>query len=249
MEYSPVSLTVLGSGSAVPFQQRASASYLLRCGNSCVLLDAGFWVMERLEQTGTTFDDIDAIFISHRHPDHCMGLIHLLFASRHPSCQRTRPLKIFGFNGLAGYLEEFRSLLGSWIEPPFALEVDESTSGSLGPFLWQNFAVHHSQDAVGIRIQCYEKRIVYTGDTGYHDDLIAHCREADLLIADCGASRHQPLDGHMHVDQILHLAQQAQVKHLLQSHFYPETEPLSQQKTRNFRFLCQEATDLLTIAF
>ena len=55
--------------------------------------------------------NLDAIWISHFHLDHCGGLAPLLFGTKHaPDTQsRTKPLRIFGAKGLRELLEAFNN--------------------------------------------------------------------------------------------------------------------------------------------
>lgn len=64
------SFTVLGSGAAVPRLNRTSAANLLRAGDSMLLIDAGRGCLARLLELGVNPDNINYVFLTHRHPDH-----------------------------------------------------------------------------------------------------------------------------------------------------------------------------------
>ena len=153
-------LTILGSGSAVQFQQRASAAYLIKLhNNKKLLLDAGFYLLERLEQVSISADEIGYIFISHKHPDHFFGLLHLLFALKNPMYNRTEPLIIFGFKGLNDYFQQFKNILGKWIEPDFEIIINEKESYNLKEFSYSLFKTAHSEESVGIEIILTTKKL------------------------------------------------------------------------------------------
>lgn len=221
MDEKSVILTVLGSGTAVPHEGRTSASYLLQVGQKNLLLDAGFSVVSRLDEAGISIESLDGIFISHKHPDHFMGLIHILFALKNPIYQRQKPLHIFGFEGLADYLAGFDDVLANWIQPECGYEVSESVDGHVAGVSYALFKTDHSTESVGISLTVADKKMIYTGDTAYTDDLVPLCMDADLVIADCAGHPEKPLPGHMHYEEIVKLSEQASIKNTLFSHFYP----------------------------
>lgn len=236
MDDKSLNLTVLGSGSAIPYEGRASSSYLISYQDRKILLDAGFYVLNRLDEAGVSIDELDAIFITHKHPDHFMGLIHILFALKNPIFQRKSPLKIYGFKGLKKYLLQFEEVLGRWIKPNCGVEIIEANTGKIGKMNYTFFSVLHSAESIGIKFDFINKSIFYTGDTKYFPELQTYCKGVDLLIADCGAlvnestqynklnqkSRKGALK-HMNSYEIITLASKAAVKKVLMSHFYPGT--------------------------
>ena len=104
-------LIVLGSGSSVPHPKRASSGYWLQTTEGSVLLDCSAAVVHRVAQEGCDWVELDAIWISHFHLDHCGGLPAFLFGTKHaPETQgRTKPLRIFGPAGLRKLIETFDS--------------------------------------------------------------------------------------------------------------------------------------------
>lgn len=224
MDDKSLNLTVLGSGSAVPYDGRASAAYLISFNQHQILFDAGFSVVERLDSVGVRLDELDAVFITHKHPDHFMGLIHILFALKNPLYQRSTPLKVIGFKGLESYLNEFQNILGKWIAPTCGVEIVELESGAVCGAEYSLFPVHHSEESIGIKLSVNDRSIVYTGDSEYFSELINHCNGADLVIADCAGVPSQPVKGHMDYEAVIRLASKASVKKMMMSHFYPGTD-------------------------
>ncbi|PLX66645.1 MAG: hypothetical protein C0602_11280 [Denitrovibrio sp.] len=219
-----MNLTVLGSGSAVQFENRGSASFLLESGGKKILLDAGFYVLDRMEKAGVMADEIDAVYISHKHPDHFMGLIHLLFALKNNYYTQKDELLIFGFKGLSGWLDSFRAILGSWMEPDIKISVSEENFGSLEDIHWQMFDTVHSDESTGVVIERKGKRLAYTGDTEYFDELPENVKGAELLIAECASGNDYGIKGHMSLNDIKKVVQIASVKKVLLTHIYPESD-------------------------
>ncbi|MGA1847191.1 MBL fold metallo-hydrolase [Deferribacter abyssi] len=241
-----VKFTVLGSGSAVQYENRGASSYLLKYNNKNIILDAGFCLLDRLEKVSVFADEIDYIFISHKHPDHFMGLVHFLFARKNKSSYSNNHLTVFGFKGLKSYICEFKKILGHWLEPEIDIKIIEDTKFSFDDFEYELFKTVHSDESVGIKIYIAGKKIVYTGDSEYFDDLIHHSYGADLFIADCGKIKGETMSGHMSYDEILNIAVSADVKNLLFSHFYPNSDKF-EISSNNYNFNIFKARDLMSI--
>ena len=94
-------LASLGSGS------KGNAA-LLRCDNSCVLIDCGYSLKQlekRLQRIELTIDDITAILVTHEHSDHGAGITRLLSRREIPlwtSVGTARALKLEDFQPISG---------------------------------------------------------------------------------------------------------------------------------------------------
>ncbi len=221
-------LTVLGSGSAVQFQNRASSCYLIEFGNEKLLVDAGFWVLDRLEKISVRADEIDYIYISHKHPDHFFGLIHLLFALKNPFYNRKKPIVLFGFDGLKEYIKEFKGILGKWIEPDIELAFVEKTYGEFSNFAYKLFKTEHSKESVGVELLIENKKIAYTGDTEYFPGLAKLVDNSEIAVLECGSSESNNLKGHLNIARILSFCSGINVRHIILSHFYPDSLPVEE---------------------
>lgn len=69
---------VLGSGPGMPQADRNLSSLLLRNEDKLILADCGDGCTRRLIEHGIAADDIDAVLISHYHPDHVSGIFMLM---------------------------------------------------------------------------------------------------------------------------------------------------------------------------
>ena len=94
-------LASLGSGS------KGNAT-LLRCDNSCVLIDCGYSLKQlekRLQRIDLTIGDISAILLTHEHSDHGAGIARLLSRREIPlwtSIGTARALKLENFHAISG---------------------------------------------------------------------------------------------------------------------------------------------------
>jgi|Wag4MinimDraft_11_1082651.scaffolds.fasta_scaffold00144_15 ribonuclease BN (tRNA processing enzyme) len=230
MEGKSVKFTILGSGSAVPFEGRASSSYFVETEHTNILLDCGFQCVDRLYSIGKSLDSVDYIFLSHKHPDHFIGLIHLFFALRSPYYERKSPICIFGFKDIEKYFEQFRGILGKWIEPGVPVNFFPNENNSVSSWTnisdllsFRTFSTMHTDESVGVSLVVNERKIVYTSDTEFFEGLADEFSYADLAVVDCASGEGSGLRGHMDFRQGIFLAEQAGVKKLLFSHFYPDS--------------------------
>lgn len=89
----PFSVTILGSGSAVPTGRRNPTSQLVVCKSRHILIDCAEGTQMQMRKFGVKFQRINFILISHLHGDHYFGLIGLLNTMH--LLGRVQDLKIF----------------------------------------------------------------------------------------------------------------------------------------------------------
>lgn len=228
-------LVVLGSGTSVPHPQRAASAFWLQTDNGSMLLDCSADAIHRLAQEGLGWADLDAIWISHLHFDHCGGLASLLFAMKHsPQTQeRRKPLKIFSCAGIGRLLKAIdESNDYRLFKQPFPLEVREfSDSGeNFTPFAGVRcvtFKTPHTRESLAIRLTNSEnKTVVYSGDTGVSDELATFARGADLLALECSFYENKPVQTHLNLAEAMRIAQMAEPRKLLLTHLYPEWDAI-----------------------
>lgn len=97
------SVTILGSGSAVPTANRNPSSQYIECSGRVILIDCGEGTQMQFRKFGLKFQAVDLILISHLHGDHYFGLVGLL--STMHMMGRTRSIEIFGPKGLKDIVE------------------------------------------------------------------------------------------------------------------------------------------------
>lgn len=90
----PFELTILGSNSAIPIHGRHHTAQHLKIQNHHFLIDCGEGAQLQLQLYGLKSQRLEAIFISHLHGDHYLGLVGLL-SSMHLQ-GRTKAIHLFG---------------------------------------------------------------------------------------------------------------------------------------------------------
>jgi ribonuclease Z len=67
-------VTLLGTGSLIPEVDRFGPSVMIQAGSQTLLFDVGPGTHQRLAQTGVPAARIDAVFLTHLHSDHVVGI-------------------------------------------------------------------------------------------------------------------------------------------------------------------------------
>lgn len=116
---------ILGSGGAVPTIQRMLPSMVLLREGEMFMFDCGEGTQLQLSKSRLGWARMRAIFISHLHGDHIIGLAGLLMTMSMGS--RERPLRIFGPPGIADYINLSRKYLKFGVAYP--LEIVETEGG------------------------------------------------------------------------------------------------------------------------
>ena len=75
----PFKITVLGSNSATPINNRHPSAQILQLNERFFLIDCGEGTQMQLLRYKINWNKIEHIFISHLHGDHYLGLMGLLF--------------------------------------------------------------------------------------------------------------------------------------------------------------------------
>jgi ribonuclease BN (tRNA processing enzyme) len=179
-----VELVVLGSDGTWPRAGGAASGYLLRHDGVSVWIDAGTGTMANLQRYVDVLD-VDALVISHAHPDHFVDVYPFYYA-RLFQPDGPAPLPLFappGFLALAssimrnGGTEDLgRVYREHAVEPGSTFEV--------GPLRVRTAPMRHPVPTLGMRFEADGASIGYSADTGPTDELIELARGVDLLVAE-----------------------------------------------------------------
>ena len=196
-------LTILGMAGSFPSPESPASSYLVQATDAdgrtwSVLMDLGSGALGALQRAASPFD-VDAVAISHMHPDHFADLCGFyVYLKYHPVCGSERgtgrpPTPVYAPASAEQRLAE-----------AYGLEAEESMRGQLdfrtwqpgttvtvGPLEIEPVAVHHPVPAYGIRVTGPSSvepgrrvTLAYTGDTDSCDGVVELARSVDLLLAE-----------------------------------------------------------------
>src|SRR5438067_6889027 len=96
-------IVMLGTGTPRPQPDVWGPATAIVVGQKVFLVDAGVGVERRLAAAGLPIDGVTAVFITHLHSDHVLGLADLIFTLW--VMGRTRPFPVYGPHGLAQMTE------------------------------------------------------------------------------------------------------------------------------------------------
>lgn len=222
-------LTVLGSGSTVPHPLRTSSGYWLETSGGSLLLDCSASVPMRLAQEKLHWPQLDAVWISHFHLDHCGGLGPLLAGIKHAAVMqdRRKTLKIFGPAGTRDLIQDFDAVNNyRLLEQPFKVEVhevEELTEFEIVPGAKATtMSTLHTSESHAIRVTDVDgTSMVFTSDTGFDERISTFAKKVDLLLMECAFVAGKTTSKHLELVAAAFLARKAAPKRTLLTHFYP----------------------------
>jgi ribonuclease Z len=141
-----VSLFFAGTAGSVPTARRGLPALLLRAGGDRVLFDCGEGTQQQLLRS-VGLPDLDAIFLTHFHLDHWLGLLGMLktFDLR----ARDRTLDVYGPPGLRGLFAAMRPAYGRTAYPLQLFELEPHEEVRFSGYAITAFAVKHRVEAYG----------------------------------------------------------------------------------------------------
>ena len=196
-------LTIVGMAGSFPSPSSPASCYLVQADDAAgrtwsLVLDLGSGSLGALQRTVDPFD-VDAVAISHTHPDHFADLCgYYVYRKYHPvrGSERDpalRPTPVHGPSDIEARLAQ-----------AYGLADDEQMSGQLafaawepgrtvvvGPLEIEPFAVDHPVQAYGFRVSGPSSTtpgervtLAYTGDTDSCPSLVALAADVDLFLAE-----------------------------------------------------------------
>lgn len=227
-------LTVLGSCGAWPEPGRACSGYLLTHRGFRIVLDLGYATAPRLFET-VPDGAVDAVIVTHEHPDHCVDVSALGRVREHLHGGRPR-LPLYGTPGVLRVLRA----LEPRPDPETVFEFhDLARGGRIGPLELIAFPLPHHVPNHGVRLTAPGLTVAYTGDTGPSAALAALSRDADLVIAEATLSGGKPTTGPrylMTAGEAGAFAAEAGARRLLLTHFWPGADRVASVARARERF-------------
>lgn len=191
-------LIVVGCSGSVPGPDSVASSYLIQAPHQgrtfSLLLDIGPGALGALYRYLDP-RELDAIGISHLHPDHCLDACAFYVAARYSPGRPWNHTEIYGPTGTAERLQrayEVPTIVGGLTESGPGIGnhfryTDWAAEQQIGPFLVRTVRVDHPVEAYAIRVQHSVPdggSLVFSGDTGPCQALVDLARGADLLLSE-----------------------------------------------------------------
>jgi ribonuclease Z len=189
-------VTLLGTGTPRPVMQRFGPSILVEAGGQKLLFDCGRGCIQRLYQAKIPLSEVTALFLTHLHSDHIVGIPDLWLTGWING--RVTPLRVWGPRGTQqmmkglGQAYEFDIHIRRDVDEQIpgegvvekATDVEEGVVYESGGVKVTAFNVDHGpvKPALGYRVEYGGHSVVLSGDTRYSENLIKFAQGSDVLI-------------------------------------------------------------------
>ena len=224
-----LSVTVLGCSGSYPGPGGACSGYLVRGGGTSVWLDAGSGTMANLQQH-MALDGIDAVVLTHEHPDHWRDIEGLYVAYRYGPSERVG-IPVYAPAGLAKqtYFDT---------EPVFAWHaIGDGDRVEIGALSFRFSRTDHGPETLATRVDGDGGSIAYTADTGPAWSLAALGQGIDIALCEAtiGVDDENTVQ-HLSGRQAGAMAAAAGVKRLVLTHIWPTLDPASVENAARGEF-------------
>lgn len=223
-------LTIIGCAGSFPSPDSPASCYLVEHEGASVVLDLGNGALGPLARH-VDLRAVDAVVLSHLHPDHCLDLTSYYVArAYHPDGPAPR-LPVHGPHGtdrrIAAAYRAGPSDNGRGIERTFSFSDLDSGPIVIGPFRIVVARVVHPVAAYAIRVEAGGRTIVYSGDTGPAPALVELARGADLALFEASflSGMSNPHGLHMTAREAAEHATAAGVPRLMLTHLVAWNDP------------------------
>ena len=191
-----IRVTLLGTGNPRPVMSRLGPSTLVEAGGRKFVFDCGRGATLRLYQLGVHFNDVDALFLTHLHSDHTVGIPDLWLTGW--VMGRRVPLHVWGPAGTVAMMKGLEEAYS--FDVHIRRDVDEQLPGEGAEIEAHDieqgvvydrdgvkitaFTVDHGlvKPAYGYRVDYAGRSVVLSGDTRPSENLILYAQGADVLI-------------------------------------------------------------------
>jgi ribonuclease Z len=195
-------VTVTGTGTPMATADRAGAGALVRYGDTHLQFDAGRATVTRLMAAGSSPADLTALFLTHYHSDHLVGLQDVVLTHWTMDVyDEFAPFELYAPNGHT--MEFCERMLDIWHddlavrslhnlrEPKPKMNLSGFDAPTSPTEVWSNGdvrvlanAVRHEpiEDAVGYRIETPDGVVAISGDTIVCDEMAALAEGADVVV-------------------------------------------------------------------
>lgn len=216
-------LVVLGSSGTHVGPGRVCSGFLLRTATTQVVIDCGNGSLSNLF-LHTDLTDVDALIISHRHPDHCIDLISAYYALRfHPD--GPAHLDVHAPSGTADFLAQLvPESADDFREVCRFSDVAAGDRLDVGDITFEFFQSVHVVPTVAVRATNEGRTLVYSSDSAGGEELEEAARDADLFVCEAtwtGDPDDWPGGLHLTARGAAELGRRAGVRQLALTHIAP----------------------------
>ncbi|MEA1902722.1 MAG: MBL fold metallo-hydrolase [Actinomycetota bacterium] len=217
---------VIGSSGTYPVPGRPASGYLISQGSTRVWCDAGPGTFVGLPIDP---DLVDAVVLSHQHPDHCADMLIAFHAWNYRPNPR-RDIPVYApqevWDRIADFLQKYPE---SDLHSTFDFRpVWTGDSVTIGDITVEFTEMDHSVPTVGSRWTANNRSLFYTADTGAEGDWRELARGAHVMISEAsfqGEAADKDFAQHLTASEAAAIAREMEVKKLVLTHIPPYLDP------------------------
>jgi ribonuclease BN (tRNA processing enzyme) len=217
-----LSVTVLGCSGSYPAVDQACSGYLLQTDDLNIALDLGPGSLANM-QRHIGLQDLDAVVLSHSHPDHWVDLagLHTAFGYRF----EREGVPVFG----TAETHTLAGTLTSSLEPTFAWhETGDGDEFAIGSLRFRCSATDHYVETLAVRVDdpVSGTAVGYSADTGPGWSLSKLGSGLDLALCESTYPTDEEAAGFLHLSarQAGAMGKAASVRRLVLTHLYPDSD-------------------------
>ena len=228
---------MVGCSGSFPSPDSAASCYLVEVDDADlrtwrVVLDLGSGALGPL-QRHARLDGLDAVVLSHMHPDHFSDVCGLYVFRRYaPGGPVPGTLPVYGPGGVAARIGQAYGADPADLATTLDIrELADAQPVTLGPLTITPYRVEHPVEAYGVRVEARAgprtEVLAYTGDTDACEALLPLAKGADLLLAEASfqEGREDARGVHLTGLRAGRAAAEAGCRRLLLTHVPVWTEP------------------------
>jgi ribonuclease BN (tRNA processing enzyme) len=224
-----VRLRVLGCSGGYPGPGNPCSGYLLEAAGQRVWVDAGGGTLAEL-QRHCSLADLDAVWISHLHPDHCTDLplaYHVLAVG---GVRGGRRLPVLGPSGWSRHMDAFVDTPGGMATVFDVVELSDGERVSFAELAMVAMATVHGIETYGFRATVDGSTLAYSADSGPCEALRGLAESSDLFLCEAFLSPGGPVEPHdgaisLTPEQAGWFAEAGGARRLVLTHLPPGADP------------------------
>ncbi len=243
---SPLTATIIGSGSPKYNTERSGPSVLISSKNTHILVDMGNGTQANLDQIDTKIKDIDGLLFTHHHLDHneelapifiqsLLGGNNTIIAGPEQTTSIINHILNIYKEDIDYRLSKSGRTLSDVTSKYEAKNLTGNNTFQIGDISVSYTHVNHTITTLSYRFEAGNTSIVISGDLTYSESLPILAKNADYLIMDSGGaialgSKHKGTKtngknngtkekAHVNLAESSQMAKESNVKTLVLTHF------------------------------
>jgi ribonuclease BN (tRNA processing enzyme) len=210
--------TVLGCSGMYATTERAASGYFLETKNKRVWIDAGSGSWAHLQEY-CDWRDLDAIVLSHRHPDHTTDVFQVFHARQYGDPEPKPRIPLYGpqetIDRLLTFVQEFGDSFDlNPIDPESVIEIGDARLSFV--------RMAHPAVTLGIRIENEGSVLAYSADTGASADFKALAHHANIFVCEATfQNSDDEWEGHLRASSAGQIAAEQGCDRLILTHLPP----------------------------